>query len=236
MRKSCLLGILIVSVCAAQTNAPTPTEIEAAEAALRGDLRGTEDVEVSQPHGPLIPGRLPIEIQPPESLADRPSRRSVSVAQLRHKPPKNTQQSVARGAKLSQAGYHRRAAEEFEKAIARDPQFANAHDRLGVEYAQLGRYREAEAEVRRSIALAPVSWTAHYDLGVLLFQMGDYAGAEQSARRALELGKNNAQIHLFLGLLLAGRVETRADAVEHLRYAARTMPQANELLKNLQQK
>ena len=131
MRKSCLLGILLVSVCAAQTNAPTPSEIEAAEAALRGDLRGTDVEAPRQPSSALIPGRLPIEIQPPESLADRPSARQVSVAQLRHKPPKNAQQSMARGAKLSQAGDHRGAAEELEKAIGRDPQFANAHDRLG---------------------------------------------------------------------------------------------------------
>ena len=237
MRKRCLLGILVVSICAAQTSAPTPSEIEAAEAALRGDLRGTDNLEGSrQPPSAPVSGRLPIEIQPPESLADRPSGRSVSVRQLQHKPPKNAQQSVARGAKLSQAGDHRGAAEELEKAIGRDPQFANAHDRLGVEYAQLGRYSEAEAEVRRSLALDPASWIGHYDLGVLLFQAGDYPGAEQSARRALELAKSNAQIHLFLGLLLARRVETRADAVEHLQYAARTMPQANELLKNLRQK
>jgi tetratricopeptide (TPR) repeat protein len=233
MRKSCLLGILIVSVCAAQTNSPSLSEIDAA---LRADLRGLNDVEASRPpNAALVSGRLPIEIQPPKSLADQPSGRSVSVAQLRHKPPKSAQQSVARGAKLSQAGDHRRAAEEFEKAIARDPQFANAHDRLGVEYAQLGSYPEAEAEVRRSLALDPASWTGHYDLGVLLFQTGDYPGAEQSVRRALELSKNNAQIHLFLGLLLARRVETRADALKHLQYAARTMPQANELLKRLQE-
>jgi tetratricopeptide (TPR) repeat protein len=209
MRKSCLLGILIVAASAAQTNAPTPSEIEAAEAALRGDLRGTGDLEGPRRLGVSVSGRLPIEIQPPESLADRPSGRSVSVAQLRHKPPKNAQQSAARGAKLSQAGDHRRAAEEFEKAIARDPQFANAHDWLGVEYAQLGRYRESEAEVRRYLALDPASWTGHYNLGVLLFQAGDYPGAEQSVRRALELAKNNAQMHQFLGLLLAARSQQK---------------------------
>ena len=117
MRKSYILGILIVSVCTAQ-NGPSPSEIEAAEAALRGDLRGTDNLEgPRQPRGTPVSGRLPVEIQPPESLADRPSGRSVSVAQLRHKPPKNAQQSVARGAKLSQAGDHRRAAEEFDRAL-----------------------------------------------------------------------------------------------------------------------
>jgi tetratricopeptide (TPR) repeat protein len=237
MRKGYIAGILVVSVCAAQTHSPTPTEIDALEAALRADMRGTEDAEASrQPRGLRDAGKLPLEILPPQSRADRPSTGSVSVGQLRHKPPKNAQKSVTRGARFSEGGDHRRAAEEFEKAIADDPQFANAYDRLGVEYAQLGRHGEAEAQLRRSLALDPASWRGHYDLGVILYQTGDLPGAEKSLQRALELSKANAQVHLLLGVLLWRRVDARADALQHLQYAARSIPQAQELLTSLQEK
>jgi len=219
MRKVRLLGILMCSVCAAQDQAPTLAEIDALAAALTTDLRGTEDT--------AKPGLIS-----PQALK-RQVGGTVSVAQLRHKPKKNAQKSVTRAAKLSEAGDHRRAAEEFERAVTADPEFANAYDRLGVEYAQLGRYKEADVTLRRSLTLDPTSWTSHYDLGVILYQTGDLPGAERSVRRALELSNASVQVHTLLGLLLWRQVETRAEALEHLQYAARSSSEAKELMANL---
>jgi tetratricopeptide (TPR) repeat protein len=218
MRKIRLVGILVCSVCAAQDQAPTPAEINALTAALITGFRGIEDTK-------------PDPVSPP--ALTRLVGGAVSVAQLRHKPKKNVQKSVTRGARFSAAGDHRRAAEEFERAATADPEFANAYDRLGVEYAQLGRYTEAKAELQRSLTLDPTSWTSHYDLGVILSQTGDLPGAERSVRRALEFSSANVQAHTLLGLLLWHQVETRAEALEHLRYAARTSPKAKELLASL---
>jgi tetratricopeptide (TPR) repeat protein len=172
----------------------------------------------------------PIPIQLPATQASRPPAGPVSVAQLRHKPPRNARKSVERGARFSQAGDHQRAAEEFEKAVAADPEFANAYDRLGVEYAQLTRYAEAETELRRSLTLDPTAWTAHYDLAVVLYKTTDLAGAERSLRRALELSKANVQVHILLGLLLWRHEETRAEALEHLQFASRSSSEAKDLL------
>jgi tetratricopeptide (TPR) repeat protein len=158
----------------------------------------------------------------------------VSAGQLRHKPSRQAQRSVSRGAKLSQAGKHDEAAREFEKAIESDPDYANAHDRLAVEYAQTGRYADAEAHLIRSIALDPASWTAHYDLAVLLYNSGDMTGAERSVRRAMELSPAGAQPQMLLGLLLWSHEETRKDGLAGLQDAARTLPEAKQLLKSLQ--
>jgi Flp pilus assembly protein TadD len=223
------LGILMVWACAAQTPPKTAEELDAS---LTGDLRGNEEIQL--PYQGRASGRTPIEVELPRSRADRPSGSSVSVAHLRHKPPKDAQRSFARGDKLSLAGNHARAAEEFEKAIARDPKFAYAHNRLGVEYAQLGREREAEVELRHSLVLDPFSWSGHFNLGVLLLRTGDSGSAESSARRALEIAKSNAQVHLLLGLILAQRADTRDEGLEHLKSAARTLPRAQEALNRLQ--
>ena len=222
MRKTCVLGLLMVSVCGAQNQPPTPKDIEAIEAAFKADLRGMEEVQE------------PIPLQPLRTRAVQALADPVSVAQLRHKAPKNAQKLVASGAKFSQAGDHRRASEELEKAVAADPECAYAYDRLGVEYAQLGRYGEAEAKLQRSLALDPASWTGHYDLGVLFYRTGDLTGAERSVRRAVELSRANTQVHTLLGLLLWRHVETRAEALEHLRYAARSSSEATKLLASLE--
>jgi len=143
---------------------------------------------------------------------------------------------VERGAKFSQAGHHRRAAEEFERAIGEDPEFATAHVRLGVEYAQLGRLAEAEAELQRSLTLDPTSWVGNYNLALVLYQTGDLSAAERSARRALELSQTDLQVHILRGLLLWPYVESRTEALEHLKYAARTSSEAKELLASLEGK
>jgi Flp pilus assembly protein TadD len=216
MRTICLLGILVGSVGAAQNQPRTQQEIDAIEAAIEADLRGTDDSAAGL-------------VAAPRDL-ERPIGGTVSVAQLGSKPGKRAQRSWTRGLKFSQAGDHWRAAEEFEKAVAADPQYAAAYDRLGVEYAQLGRHTDAAAELAKSLALDKTSWVAHYDLGVIRYQTGDLAGAEASVRRASELSTGNAQVHLLLGLLLWRRPETRTDALEHLRFAARTSVEAKDLL------
>lgn len=229
MRVRIAWGILLACWGAAQTRTPNLEEIDAA---LRTDLRG--DPAAPQNPKSLPSGPVPIQIEPPHSHSDRPSGASISANQLRHKAPKRARQAVARGARFAQAGDHARAAAQFEQAIEWDPAYANAHDRLGAEYAQLGRYAESEAELRRSITLDRAAWAAQYDLAVTLYRTGDLAGAESSVRRALELSSANPQVHLLLGLLLCRSEETRAEGVQHLKYAARRIPEAEELLGNLE--
>ncbi len=218
MRMTCLLYVLTVALCVAQTQPMTEQEREAIRAKLMADLRGTEESWQAPP--------------PPHAL-ERPAG-TVSAAQLRHKPNKNAQKLVLRAAQFVKAGNHQRAAEELEKAVASDPAFADAFEGLGEEYGRLGRYGEAETEFHLSLILDPTSWAGHYGLGVILYQAGDLSGAEQSARRALQLSESNAQVHFLLGLLLWPRAETKAEALEHLQYAAHSNSAAKELLASLE--
>ncbi len=221
MRKIFVIGVLAALGRGAQSQ--TAAEIEAIYAASSTGLRGTEEVSA------------PSLIQSPGPKRNRPVADSVSVAQLRHKPTRNAQKSVTRGAKLSLAGDHQRAAEEFEKAVAADPDFARAHRGLGLEYAQLERYGEAETELLRSLMLDPGSWIGHYNLAVVFYKTQDLPAAERCLRRALEFSRANVQVHILLGQLLWRRLETRAEALEHLQYAARTSPEASELLVSLKE-
>ena len=228
-----ILALLLSGVCSAQyepldPRQPNPREMvcgEAEESPEAAACSSTVDAHAA--------AKLPIHIEPPRARAT-PSH--VTMTDLRHKPKKGVLRAIAQGTKLFDAGSHGQAAVEFEKAVAADPEYALAHDWLGVEYRILGRLNEAREEFERSIALDPDSWSGHYDFAVLLSQTGDLAGAERSVRRALALSSSNPLVHLALGLLLWQGVETRAEAMQHLQIAARTLPQAQELLSNLQER
>jgi hypothetical protein len=73
------------------------------------------------------------------AASGRPLGQSVSAARLRHKPPRKAISAFSRGMKLGAAGEYRGAASEFEKTIALDPGFSEAHGNLAVEYTWLGR-------------------------------------------------------------------------------------------------
>jgi len=207
---------------------------EATEAAL-ADLRGLqEELRATKP------GMLPPQPWSPfvfwttaPSPSLQPSIETVSAANLRHRVPKAAKEASDRSAKLSRNGDARRAAEELEKAVSLDPEYAEAHGNLGFEYMQLGRLKDAEAEIRRAIALDPYVSIIHSNLGWLLFQQRDFAEAEQSARRALALSLDNDRAHMLLGVLLGAEPATRAEGVRHLEQAASTFPQVERLIEEL---
>lgn len=80
---------------------------------------------------------------------------TISAQRLRHRPPKAARKAYEKAAKLLQNRKAEEAATELEKAISLDPDYAEAHNDLGVAYIRLGRNPEAASEFRRAIALVP---------------------------------------------------------------------------------
>jgi tetratricopeptide (TPR) repeat protein len=161
---------------------------------------------------------------------------TVSISRLRHKIPKEAMTAFDKAAKLTAAGKYPEAARELEKAVARDPYFAEAHANLGNQYFRLGRLEEAESELSRAIALDPDSSTAHSNLGILQFHRGKLPEAKANAKRALELSSTNARARYVLGLVLANSQGTRAEGVRQLQHAARTLPAAQRALEVLRER
>ena len=228
------LSLLSRTVFGQDVNVLLPRE---ANAAALAELRGWQE-ELR----PAAPGMLPAQPQSQSPFVFwttaplprvRPSPETVSAASLGHRVPKAAKKASDRSAKFSRKGDSRRAAEELEKAVALDPEYAEAHGNLGFEYSQLGRLREAEAEMRRAIALDPYVSIAHSNLGWVLFQQGNFADAERSARHALALSLNNDRAHVLLGILLGAEPATRAEGARHLEQATSTFPQVKRLLDEL---
>lgn len=156
---------------------------------------------------------------------------TVSAKRLRHRAPKAAREAYEKAAKLARRKDVLKAAKELERAIGLDTDFAEAHGDLGVVYACLGRYPEAELELRRTIELIPEESLPRSNLAWVLLAMGRRAEAEGNVRRAIQLSPDNASAHLLIGRLLAEKPETLSEGLRHLEYAARTIPEAKQMVK-----
>jgi tetratricopeptide (TPR) repeat protein len=176
--------------------------------------------------GPVA--RSPMALDIPLPARERPSAGTVSARRLRHRPPKAARQAYEKGIRNKDAS---KAAMELEKAIALDPDFGEAHADLGVAYSRQARYPEAAAEFRRAIDVIPGESLPYSNLAWVQFAMGQRAEAEMNARIAIRISPDNASAHLLIGCLLIEIPENRAEGLQHLEYAARTIPDAQRLLK-----
>ena len=225
----------------ARPQAPSAPKAQEVIASTLADLRGvSETIETARPEDRMERTALWFSVlnNPTVSIArlpakPRPSPGTISAKRLRHRPPKAARQAYEKAGKLSRGKHVAQAAKELEKAIAIDSDFAEAHGNLGVTYAQLHMYPEAAQEFRRTIELIPDESLPHSNLAWVLFEMGQRAEAEISVRRALRISTDNASAHLLLACLLVERPDTFAEGFGHLQYAARSIPEAEQMAEAL---
>jgi tetratricopeptide (TPR) repeat protein len=156
-----------------QSSPPTAQEVLSAALA---DMRGQKEViDTSGTRNVLWFSSTATPMVSTVRLPARESPGTVSAKRLRHRPPKAARQAYDKAARNKDAG---KAALELEKAIVLDPDFAEAHNDLGVVYTRLGRYPEATSEFRRAIELVPEESLPHSNLAWVLSAMGQRAEAE----------------------------------------------------------
>jgi Flp pilus assembly protein TadD len=177
--------------------------------------------------------RQPLEM--PGETGFWSSEPTVSVARLRHHTPGKAWAAFSRSQKLANAGAWQQAALELGKAVTIDPDFAEAHNNLGVCDVEIERFESAAGELRRAIELDPADSAFHANLSLALILLHLQPEAEQEARTAVTLDAANSKAHYLLGFLLAEHPETRERAAEHLTYAARDLPAAHYRLAQIYQ-
>ena len=113
------------------------------------------------------------------------------------------------------------ATEQFQEAVALDPQYADAHFHLGVALAEAARWREAAAAYRKALSLPTltVPHFAHQNLGLALYHLGRYREAEEQLRFAIGLEPQMGLAYYNLGLVLEadGRREDARRAFSRAR-------------------
>ena len=117
-----------------------------------------------------------------------------------------------------------KALDQFSQAVAKDPNYAQAHAGLSAVYILLfdrGLISNDEAspkirsEAQRAIELDPTLAEPHAALAVLKEQAWDWAGAEAEYRRAIGLNPNDATSHHWYAVLLQNLGRTREALAEN---------------------
>jgi tetratricopeptide (TPR) repeat protein len=118
------------------------------------------------------------------------------------------------------------------RAIAIKPDFAEAHNNLGMAVAALKRLDESIPHYLRALEIRPGFAEVHNNLGNAFAALKRRDEAITHYRRALEIKPDFFEVHNNLGnaLSVLGR---HADAVQHLRRALEIKPDFAEALGNL---
>jgi tetratricopeptide (TPR) repeat protein len=165
--------------------------------------------------------------------ANQPSQGSVSLRQLQHKVAASAQKEYERGRLASTKGDQYKALEHLQKAATIDPQFADAHNGLGVVQMALGQTQLASEEFQRAISLEPDHDQAVANLGVALFKLQRFREAEEVARHSLKLNPSRSKIRYVLGTSIVSDGGDKTEALFHLERAAVDMPEAHLLVAKL---
>lgn len=102
----------------------------------------------------------------------------------------------------------RAARQNYESALAVDPQFEEAHYNFG-RLLRRANPQKALLHLRTAVRIDPKYALAHSELGAFLIQLKRYAAAERTLRKAISLDERSFWNHLYLANLLwtRGRLE-----------------------------
>jgi len=108
------------------------------------------------------------------------------------------------GNRLFRQGLYREAVQEFEKAVALQPDFAPAYNRLGMSLAILEDYERAENNFKKVVELSPGIDQGYLNLGLLYELKGDPSRAVPFLEKALSLNPENQKAKIYLEKLNPG--------------------------------
>ncbi len=113
---------------------------------------------------------------------------------------------------------------QSERAVALAPNYAEAHNDLGVGSARdSGRFADAVVEYERAIAIKPRYDEAHNNLGVVIGHQGNLDSAMMHYREALSINPDNADAHVNWGNALV-RSGDPGGAIVHYTMAIHIRP------------
>jgi tetratricopeptide (TPR) repeat protein len=169
----------------------------------------------------------PLEIHLRAPRQQRPIAGVVSAEELRNEIPQKALKEFRRAQDAVQKGNTQRAIEHLHKAIQIHPQFAEAHNSLGVKFMTLADYAQAAAAFEEAVRLRPGSSEPLSNLGIALHGLNRYEEAEGLIRRALELEPHALKSRLALGLVLCSQAGKQEEALAVLAGIADQIPEAH---------
>jgi arylsulfatase A-like enzyme/Tfp pilus assembly protein PilF len=133
---------------------------------------------------------------------------------------------------LQETGAFPKAAELLEALVAAHPDYADAHNSLGVVYSRMRKHPEAQAAFRRVLELDPTSAAAYENLGIDAIGAGDFAAAITNLTQAIALDPRLARGHNALAAAYM-RQRRYTDAIAHWQTALHLDPHLYDALYNI---
>jgi tetratricopeptide (TPR) repeat protein len=131
--------------------------------------------------------------------------------------------TLKRGVILESAGQIEASIAEHERALAINPQLAQANINLISLYGRTGQFEKAAQAYRAALTANPNLADAHYNFGVLLVGQSNYKEAAQAFQRCLQINPFHAEAHYNYAVLIEGEGEL-VDAAAHFRAAIENSP------------
>ncbi len=135
-------------------------------------------------------------------------------------------------------GNYEKSVEEFNKAIALQPRFAEAYHNLANVYVKLRKTDTAFELFQRAIALNPVIWQAHQSLGAIYFERRQYDSALEHMQKAITLAPMEPELHTNLAIIYFQIPNSKEKGKEALQKALQINPsyqKAQLLLESLRE-
>lgn len=161
--------------------------------------------------------------------ANRAAGDTVSLQQLEHKVPGPARKAFEKGRNAARKQNWAEAEKQFQDAVTKDPEFADAYNELGVSEVSQGKLADAARQFQKAIDLAPEHRLALPNLSIVLAKMNNYKDAGEVARRALRIAPDMAQLRLILGISLIVAHGNTDEAMDNLKKAEGQFPKAHLL-------
>jgi tetratricopeptide (TPR) repeat protein len=134
----------------------------------------------------------------------KPAKSTISVAELARDVPSRAKKEFEKATSATAKGQTKEAIAYLRKAIEIYPDFAAAHNDLGVQLLSLGKIDEAREAFERAVKLQPDAFNPALNLGIVYVHLHRFAEARQMLARAIKADPNSAAARLYSGLASEG--------------------------------
>ena len=122
---------------------------------------------------------------------------AMLLAGCSRNPNVRKQMYVDSGNRYFQKQQYREASLQYQNAVQIDPQYADAHYRLGKSYLNLGYWSDAYRELSRTVDLAPENLQAQIDFGNMELAARQFQEAQRRAESILQKDPSNVDAHIL---------------------------------------